>query len=102
MSSDLIRPIDPETARAIEETAKLGSKIVDAGMKTGSYLDRVVGGVPDHLVGLIDDWLIHRRARRWARLQAETLDLSSQMGRQGTVRGSQPIDRSAAHRSRCG
>jgi hypothetical protein len=73
MSNELMRPIDPETARAIEETAKLGSKLVEAGTKAGGYLDRVFGRLPDNFLGLVvGDWVLHTRIRRWAELQAET------------------------------
>lgn len=73
MSNELIRPIDAETAKAIEEAAKLGSGIVDAAVKGGGYLDRVFGKLPDNLVGvLIGDWLVHKRVRRWVALQADT------------------------------
>jgi len=73
MSNELMRPIDPDTARAIEEAAKLGGKLVDAGTKAGGYLDRVIGRLPDNIVGLVlGDWVLHTRIRRWAELQAET------------------------------
>jgi hypothetical protein len=73
MGNELIRPIDPDTARAIEETAKTGGKLIDAGSNVGAYIERVIGRAPDNIVGLlIGDWLIHKRIRRWAELQAET------------------------------
>jgi hypothetical protein len=37
MSNELIRPLDPESARAIEETAKAASAAIDAAVKTGQY-----------------------------------------------------------------
>jgi Abortive infection alpha len=81
MSNELMRPIDPETARAIEEAAKLGGKLVDAGTKAGGYIDRVIGRLPDNIVGLVlGDWVLHKRIRRWAELQAETEEI---LGRHG-------------------
>jgi hypothetical protein len=81
MSNELMRPIDPETARAIEEAAKLGGKLVDAGTKAGGYLDRVLGRLPDNIVGLVlGDWLLHKRIRRWAELQAETEEILRKNG----------------------
>jgi len=59
-------------ARAIEETAKTAGKAIDAAAGTGKYLSQVLGQVPANLVGLLDDWLYHKRARRWAELNAET------------------------------
>ena len=40
MSNELIRPIDENTAKAIEETARFGGKLVDAGSATGGYLSQ--------------------------------------------------------------
>jgi len=79
MAHELIRPIDPDTARAIEEVAKSGGKLIEAGTNVGTYLDRIIGRVPDNIVGLlIGDWLIHKRMRRWAELQAETSEYLKQ------------------------
>lgn len=81
MSNELTRPIDPDTAKAVEETAKLGGKLVDAGTKAGGYVDRVIGRLPDNLVGLaIGDWVLHKRVRRWAELQAETSEILRKRG----------------------
>lgn len=81
MSNELMRPIDPETARVIEEAAKLGGKLVDAGTKAGGYLDRVIGRLPDNIIGLmLSDWVLHKRIRRWAELQAETEEILRRYG----------------------
>jgi hypothetical protein len=73
MTNELIRPIDKETAEAIKEVARLGSKIVDATAGIGRYLDRVLGHVPDDLVGFLGgNWLSEQRIRQADRLHEET------------------------------
>jgi hypothetical protein len=80
VGNELIRPIDPETAHAIEEVAKLGSKVVDASAGMGAYLGYIMGGIPVNLVGLIGDRLYHKRIRRFAELNAETREYLSRWG----------------------
>lgn len=73
MAEELLRPIDENTAKALEEGAKTLGKGLDLVGGLGAYMARAFGGVPQNLVGvLIGDWLIHKRVRRWAVLQAET------------------------------
>jgi hypothetical protein len=72
VDDELLRPFDADTAHAIEETAKTAGKAVDAVAGTGKYLSQVLGQVPANLVGLLDDWLLHKRIRRLAELNAET------------------------------
>jgi hypothetical protein len=73
MSNELIRPIDPDTAHAIEETAKFGTKLLNSGDNAAGYAAEVVERLPHNLVGLlIGDWVYHKRIRRWAELQADT------------------------------
>jgi hypothetical protein len=73
MAEELIRPIDENTAKAIEESAKTLGKGLDLVGGLGAYLARALGGVPENLVGLlIGDWLIHKRVRQWQKLQEET------------------------------
>src|ERR1700731_1186293 len=72
MANELIRPIDADSAHAIEEASKAASKAIEAGMQAGKYVGGVLGNLPHNLVGFIDDWVAHKRARRWAELQAET------------------------------
>ena len=50
MSNELIRPIDPDTAHAIEETAKLGTKLLDSGGKTAGYVTGIFGHLPHNLI----------------------------------------------------
>ena len=73
MADELIKPIDENTAKAIEESAKALGKGFDLVGGLGAYLARAFGGAPANLIGLlIGDWLIHKRVRRWSELQAET------------------------------
>ena len=72
MANELIRPIDADSAHAIEEASKAASKAIEAAMQTGKYVGAVLGDLPHDLVGIIGDWVAHKRARRWAELQAET------------------------------
>jgi hypothetical protein len=72
MGNELIRPIDPDSAHAIEESAKAAGKAIDAAVQTGKYVGEVLGDLPHDLVGIMGDWVKHRRARRWAELSAET------------------------------
>jgi hypothetical protein len=72
MANELIRPIDADTAHAIEETAKATAKGIDAATQGGQYVGSVLGDLPHDLVGIMGDWVKHKRARRWAELSAET------------------------------
>src|SRR5271166_1889169 len=73
MAEELIRPIDENTAKALEESAKALGQGFDLVGGLGAYLARALGGVPENLVGLlVGDWLIHKRVRRWSELEAET------------------------------
>ncbi len=51
MANELIRPIDADTAHAVEETAKAMSKAIEAAMRTGTYVGAVLGDLPHDLVG---------------------------------------------------
>lgn len=63
---------DPASAKAIEEAAKFGSKAIDAGTGLAAYLDRVLGRLPDNLVGFLGDYIEHKRLRNAADLWAGT------------------------------
>jgi len=80
MANELIRPIDPDSAHAIEETAKAVQKAIDAAMQSGKYVGEVLGDLPHDLVGIIGDWVKHKRARRWAELSAETEKILRERG----------------------
>lgn len=72
MAKELIRPIDADTAHAIEEAAKASGKAIDAAVRSGAYVGNMLGDLPHDLVGILGDWLKHKRMRRWIELQAET------------------------------
>lgn len=72
MANELIRPIDADTAHAIEEASKAMGKAIEVAMQTGKYVGAVLGDLPHDLVGIIGDWVAHQRARRWIELQADT------------------------------
>jgi hypothetical protein len=81
MAEELLRPLDENTARALEEAAKTLGRGLDLVGGLGAYMAQALGGVPQNLVGLlIGDWLIHKRVRRWADLQAETKRYLDQRG----------------------
>ena len=94
MADELIKPIDENTANAIEESAKALGKGFDLVGGLGAYLARALGGAPENLIGLlVGDWLIHKRVRRWSELQAETkrISMSAKL---------QSLTRTSARRSR--
>jgi len=80
MPNELIRPIDPDSAHAIEETAKATAKAIDAAVQAGKYVGEVLGDLPHDLVGIMGDWVKHKRARRWAELSAETIKILEARG----------------------
>lgn len=80
MPNELIRPIDPDSAHAIEETAKAAGKAIDAAVRAGKYVGEVLGDLPHDLVGIMGDWVKHKRARRWAELSADTERILRQRG----------------------
>ena len=62
-----------DEARAVAEVAKTTGEIVKAAGGVGSYLARVVGSIPDNLLGLVvGDWLDHARRRHLATLEMNT------------------------------
>jgi hypothetical protein len=85
MTGDLI-PISDEQAKAMQEMAKLASKIVDASSGIGRYVDRVLGHVPDNLVGYFGgDYLAEVRTRNAERLRADTEEIRRRRGTQERV-----------------
>jgi hypothetical protein len=72
MPNELIRPIDPDSAHALEESAKAVAKAIDAAVQAGKYVGEVLGDLPHDLVGIMGDWVKQKRARRWAELSADT------------------------------
>jgi hypothetical protein len=61
MGNEIVRPIDPETAKAMSDVAKLGSDLVGTGRAVGAYSANVLGDLPKNLVGMLDDWVAHKR-----------------------------------------
>lgn len=80
MANELIRPMDPESAKAISETMKAASTAVEAIVKGGHYAVGVAGDLPHDLVGIIGDWVKHKRLRRWAQLCEETEQILRERG----------------------
>ena len=80
MANELIRPIDADTAHAVEEASKAVGKAIDASMRLGNYTGDILGNLPRDLVGLLGDWVAHKRARAWVRLQAETNRILEERG----------------------
>jgi hypothetical protein len=65
--------LSDEEAKAAQEIAKTTGEIVRSADGIGSYLARVVGSIPENLLGLAaGDWLDHKRRRHLAVLEANT------------------------------
>ena len=65
-----------EQAKAVQEVAKTTTEIVKAAGGVGSYVARVLGSVPENLLGLIvGDWLEHKRRRHLRLLELNTARL---------------------------
>jgi hypothetical protein len=76
MSDNLLSPTD---AKAAEEIAKATGKAVDLTRDVGSFLGRVVGTLPEDIVGLAGgDWLRHARMRNLASMSAKTDEILRQ------------------------
>lgn len=76
MANELIRPIDPDTARAIEEVAKTAGKGLDLAGQAGGYAASIVGRTPGDFIGFVfGDRLFHWRVRQLAALQQKTNEI---------------------------
>jgi hypothetical protein len=65
-----------DEAKAVAEVAKTAGEVVKAAEGLGSYLARVLGSIPDNLLGLAGgDWLEHKRRRHIAILEDNTARL---------------------------
>jgi hypothetical protein len=71
MGNEIIRPIDPETAKAVSDVAKFGSDLVGTGRAVGAYSANVLGDLPKNLVGMLDDWVAHKRRLSLAKYDQE-------------------------------
>lgn len=70
-----------EEAKAVQEVAKLGGKLVDATTGFGGWLAEIVGDSPKNLFGLIaGDWIDHQRQRNLMYLQQKTDRIRADIG----------------------
>lgn len=68
-------PVSDEQAKAIQETAKLGSQSLETARSVGGYLARIFGTVPENLVGLLGaDWIEYKRFENLAKLTKRARD----------------------------
>lgn len=66
---------------AVTETAKLGSKVVDAGTGFAGWLKDTFGTIPQDLLGIAGgDWLHHQRRRNLLALEAKTEAIRQRIG----------------------
>jgi hypothetical protein len=73
ISSEIIRPIDEETAKAIQAGGKAISDVAGLAEKGGSWVSKVLGHLPGDVIGYyFGDGLHHKRLRRLVELEAET------------------------------
>ena len=77
-----------ESAKAVQEVAKLGGSAIDAGRKAGGWLDRIFGGSIEDAVGL--HWSDRIKARRieaaiydWERLEKLVREAASRLKARG-------------------
>jgi hypothetical protein len=91
VANELIRPIDEDTARAIQETAKTVGKGIDAVTQGGQYVGRTLGDLPRDLFGIMGDWTFHKRIRRWAGLCDETDRILRARGAENRDQGSPSV-----------
>jgi hypothetical protein len=87
MAQEIIRPVDEDSARAIEQTAILGQKLTDAAIGSGGYLASILGRLPHNLVGIVDDRVAFYRAQR---LKEMTEDLEKDLRDQGVKERVEP------------
>jgi hypothetical protein len=80
-----------DEARAVTEVAKTAGEIVKAAGGFGAYLAKVVGSVPEDLLGLgVGDWLHHKRLRHIAVLEDNTARLIESIAAAHPERLSEP------------
>jgi abortive infection alpha-like protein len=71
MSKEVVRPVDEETAKAIQQTAILGQKLTDMASGGGRWLAEILGRLPHNIVGIADDRVAIYRARRWIEMNED-------------------------------
>ncbi len=70
-----------EGAKAAQEVAKTTGKALDAAQAGGAYLARMLGTVPEDVVGLLGgDLLRQYRIRNWHKISQKTFDKLDQRG----------------------
>jgi len=70
-----------EGAKAAQEIAKTAGKALDAAQAGGAYLARMLGTVPEDVVGLLGGDLLRRyRIRNWYSISQKTFDKLGQRG----------------------
>jgi hypothetical protein len=79
-SKGLITVFDQPSARAIEETAKTGRAAIESADRLGKYVAGVLGDAPHNAVGIVGDWLYHKRLRNWDALKRETDEILKARG----------------------
>lgn len=80
MANEIVPLLDEESAKAVQEAAKLGSNVNDTVQKTGSYLARIVGNLPVDLIGIMGDWVLNKRVQRWRELEGDTIEILKRRG----------------------
>lgn len=77
-------PAAGELAKAIQETARFGSKALDLARDVGGYFARVFGTLPDNIVGLLGaDWIEYKRLENLAKLYKRAEAIREQLGTAG-------------------
>jgi hypothetical protein len=71
-----------ESAKAVQESAKLGGKLVDAGSDLGSFVSRVIGGPLDQVSGIVTDKLAFIRLTNRLRFQQQYAQLEASVIRE--------------------
>lgn len=64
--------MEPETAKALAETAKAIPSVAGLAEKAGGYMAQVLGDLPQNLVGLLGDWVSEKRLRNLAAMKVKT------------------------------
>jgi hypothetical protein len=80
VGNELVKLLDAESAKAIQETAKFGTGLVELVGDAGKAMGNVSGGIVKNSVGLIGDWVYHQRLRNFARLSERTLEILRKRG----------------------
>ena len=79
--------MDDELIKAVPEALKAGNKVLDIGEKLGGFLSRMLGDIPENMVGLLGgDYLRHLRIRNVEKLSERTSKILKDRGREeGTI-----------------